>query len=50
MPTREQLNDERLRALIKELESKGTISPEMAQGLKEVRDFGEAEKVRKNTP
>ena len=49
-PTREQLNDERLRELITELGEAGIIHEDEAGRLTRTREFGEATEARKSTP
>ena len=50
MPTRDQLNQEKLDALLKELGDAGIIDSDEAEGLRVTREFQEAEKCRKETP
>ena len=50
MPTRDQLTQERVNELLKELGNAGIIDSDEAEGLRVTREFQEAEKCRKNTP
>jgi len=50
MPTREQLTDERVRELLKELGNSGIIPEEEAEDLCNTRNFDEAKECRRNTP
>jgi len=49
-PTRDQLTQERLNALIKMLEKKGVLKNEEGDGLCHTRDFDEARQQAKNAP
>ncbi|AGF91211.1 hypothetical protein HAPG_00025 [Halorubrum phage GNf2] len=49
MPTRNQLTDERVRELIKELGEAGIIHEDEAEGLATTHEFNEAREVRKET-
>ncbi len=48
MPTRDQLTQERLYALIETLEKKGVLGSEECNGLCQTRDFGEAQQQAEN--
>ena len=50
MPTRNQLTDERVRALITELGEAGIIHEDEAGNLTTTREFNEAREVREDTP
>ncbi|MUW13924.1 hypothetical protein GJ633_04050 [Halorubrum sp. CBA1125] len=50
MPTRDQLTDERVRALIVELGKAGIIHEDEAGQLTATREFEEAAEVRQSTP
>jgi len=50
MPTREQLTDERVRALITELGKAGIIHEDEAGKLTATREFQEAMEARQSTP
>ena len=50
MPNRQQLTDERVRELIKELGDAGIIHEDEADDLTTTREFEEAREVRESTP